>query len=552
MPVLALIGGLAASVLGAILWASITVATDFQIGFMAVGMGLLVGFTVRYLGQGSSALFGVLGAVISLFGCLLGNLFSQVGFYTMESAQSLVDSWTYLDFSQIPTVLVESFHPLDALFYIIAGYEGYRFSINKPETLIRQTAEANHLESLYPRNKKILAGVAFGFFIISLSVVLYLPNRRVTALYPLSEVEQWQGSLRWGQANGLWQYWHSDGTKQADVNWEKGFREGPAEFYYPDGAISSKENYLHGLLHGPCSFYSEDGNLVSEGEYSYGRMSGLWRTFAEGGQLLSKGSYHLDRQTGDWEFWFPGGSIASCGRYEEGSTVGVWEYYFESGKLQQICQYDAEGLEKILNSWAPDGSAEVRNGNGTYRLYGESREVVLEGPVIDGNRVQTWFSRYPSGAFKEMFLYRGKEMLLLSAWDPEGNQTVVNGFGDNIEYNSLGQKIFEAHYEEGKISGVATAYYPNGNVYQSTEFEYGVLNGLITTYYLSGQEQTEGEMDSGTPVGEWNWWYEDGTQSSSVNFENGKKQGDQRFWEYGELIKVEKYENGELIETVLK
>ena len=136
MPVLALIGGLAGSVLGAILWASITVATNFQIGFMAVGMGLLVGVTVRYLGQGSSTLFGVLGAVISLFGCLLGNLFSQVGFYAMESAQSLVDSWTYLDFSQIPSVLVESFHPLDALFYIIAVYEGYRFSINKPETLI--------------------------------------------------------------------------------------------------------------------------------------------------------------------------------------------------------------------------------------------------------------------------------------------------------------------------------------------------------------------------------------------------------------------------------
>jgi len=59
-------------------------------------------------------------------------------------------------------------------------------------------------------------------------------------------------------------------------------------------------------------------------------------------------------------------------------------------------------------------------------------------------------------------------------------------------------------------------------------------------------------MDEGTPVGAWKWWHEDGTPSSSVYFEAGKKQGDQLFWEYEELIKIEKYENGELIETELK
>ena len=162
MPALALIGGLAASLLGAVLWAVVTVAAKFQIGFMAVGMGVLVGFTFRYLGQGGTLSFGVLGAAVSLFGCLLGNLFSQVGFYAIESWQSLIDAWTYLDFMQIPSALVESFHPLDALFYVIALYEGYRFSVNKPKELIAKTTESKHLASSYPQNKKILAGVAIG------------------------------------------------------------------------------------------------------------------------------------------------------------------------------------------------------------------------------------------------------------------------------------------------------------------------------------------------------------------------------------------------------
>ena len=69
----------------------------------------------------------------------------------------------------------------------------------------------------------------------------------------------------------------------------------------------------------------------------------------------------------------------------------------------------------------------------------------------------------------------------------------------------------------------------------------GYPSGMVTTYYLSGQKEMEGMMDEGTQVGEWKWWHED-----------GKKQGDQLFWEYEELIKIEKYENGEFVETELK
>ena len=45
-------GGLLAAVLGAAVWAGVTVATGYQIGWMAVGVGFVVGFTVRLLGKG--------------------------------------------------------------------------------------------------------------------------------------------------------------------------------------------------------------------------------------------------------------------------------------------------------------------------------------------------------------------------------------------------------------------------------------------------------------------------------------------------------------------
>ena len=48
----ALLGGCVAMLVSAALWAIISVALNFQIGYMAIGVGLLVGFTVRYFGIG--------------------------------------------------------------------------------------------------------------------------------------------------------------------------------------------------------------------------------------------------------------------------------------------------------------------------------------------------------------------------------------------------------------------------------------------------------------------------------------------------------------------
>ena len=41
------VAGLGAAIVGAAIWAAITAATDYQIGFMAIGVGFLAGFAVR-------------------------------------------------------------------------------------------------------------------------------------------------------------------------------------------------------------------------------------------------------------------------------------------------------------------------------------------------------------------------------------------------------------------------------------------------------------------------------------------------------------------------
>jgi len=117
-----------AGLLGAILWAVITVVTNFQIGFMAVAIGALVGFSMRKAGQGIDQVFGIAGATIALVSCLLGNFFSIVGYIANYEGIGYLETLTLLDYSQVPAIMGETFSLIDLVFYGIALAEGYKFS----------------------------------------------------------------------------------------------------------------------------------------------------------------------------------------------------------------------------------------------------------------------------------------------------------------------------------------------------------------------------------------------------------------------------------------
>ena len=127
------VGGLIAAVICAIIWAAITVATDMQIGWMAIGVGFLVGFSVRALGKGFEKRFGYVGAGLSLFGCLLGNFFAIVALISREASTSIPEILLVFvnNPGLIPQMMQETFQPMDLLFYGLALYEGYRLSFRQ-------------------------------------------------------------------------------------------------------------------------------------------------------------------------------------------------------------------------------------------------------------------------------------------------------------------------------------------------------------------------------------------------------------------------------------
>jgi hypothetical protein len=128
---LGLIAGIGTGIIGAILWGAITVATEYQIGYMALAIGAGVGYSVGYVGKGIDQIFGIMSAVIALLSCILGNFLSTIGFIANSENLGYWETLIRFDYSYFPAVMKETFNFMDLLFYGIAIYESYRFSFRK-------------------------------------------------------------------------------------------------------------------------------------------------------------------------------------------------------------------------------------------------------------------------------------------------------------------------------------------------------------------------------------------------------------------------------------
>lgn len=126
---LGMLAGLIAATGGAILWALLSYATNYQIGFMAIGVGFVVGLAIRRFGAGYGAKYGIGGAIFSLYGVVFGNLILICLFIAKEYNVAFFDVFSKLNFKLCWTLLKAGFDGMDVLFYGIALYFGYKYSM---------------------------------------------------------------------------------------------------------------------------------------------------------------------------------------------------------------------------------------------------------------------------------------------------------------------------------------------------------------------------------------------------------------------------------------
>ena len=131
---MAVVAGSVGALICAFAWAGITVATGYQVGVVAIAVGFIVATAVRIAGRGLTSRFRVLGAVLALLGCVLGNLFTIFYFGAKETGIPLMDLLRMIDVTIIPSLIMGTFSGMNLLFYGIAVYEGYKLSLRQIST----------------------------------------------------------------------------------------------------------------------------------------------------------------------------------------------------------------------------------------------------------------------------------------------------------------------------------------------------------------------------------------------------------------------------------
>lgn len=102
----------------------------YQIGYMAIGVGLLVGIAMRQ-GKGITPAFGVIGAALALVSCVLGDFFSIIGFIAKDYEMSFMDVLIEVNYEEVFSAMMENLASMTVVFYGIAIYEGYKLSLRE-------------------------------------------------------------------------------------------------------------------------------------------------------------------------------------------------------------------------------------------------------------------------------------------------------------------------------------------------------------------------------------------------------------------------------------
>jgi hypothetical protein len=128
--VLAIVAGLVAAAIGAGIWMAVEVTFKLQIGYVAIAIGALVGLAIRTLGHGTHVIYGVIGAVLTLVGCLGGEILSHL-YLTSTAQQSMYDLARSTDYVQTVQGIFTKMDPIGYLIYGLGIFEGYKLSIAK-------------------------------------------------------------------------------------------------------------------------------------------------------------------------------------------------------------------------------------------------------------------------------------------------------------------------------------------------------------------------------------------------------------------------------------
>ena len=85
-----------------------------------------------------------------------------------------------------------------------------------------------------------------------------------------------------------------------------------------------------------------------------------------------------------------------------------------------------------------------------------------------------------------------------------------------------GQKKGEFTWKDGKVDGTWKWYWSNGTKMKEGNWKDSKLDGLWTEWYENGRKIIKGINKDGRRDGLWTWWYENGQKEGEDNYKDGE------------------------------
>ena len=126
-------GGLLAVLAGAALWGVAAAMVRNEAGWMAMVVGLIVGFCVRFCGRGSHSFFSMTGATMTVAGCAAGRVLAISILAAHDGHQPLMAYLRDVNLTRAGLMLRSHVGTQDLVFVGMAALIAYGLSVRKPK-----------------------------------------------------------------------------------------------------------------------------------------------------------------------------------------------------------------------------------------------------------------------------------------------------------------------------------------------------------------------------------------------------------------------------------
>lgn len=214
----------------------------------------------------------------------------------------------------------------------------------------------------------------------------------------------------------------------------------------------------------------------------------------------------------------------------------------------------AASSQDTLNVTDPSGFRQ-----GRWKKIDAEGHLLYEGQFRDNLPVGTFRYFYPTGEIKTVLVYTDTSMTAAVTSYFRNSRKMAAGWYKDEKKEGLwqfysekdGSLASEENFRQGKKEGPSRVYYPDGTLAETSLWKEGLLNGPSEQFYTDGRLKLRVTYLQGEKHNEFFSWFPDGKVMISGRYYMGHPDGEWLYYnEAGKRIRMEKYDKGQLLESI--